>query len=136
MDRIYGREQHCFVCGRAPSVGFLYVCRQDDQPSPPAPLPNCLEDYKSDPEQFVDSKSELRKELEGIGLSESIILTAERGGYSPAQLAKIKALKLELKQAIEDAVLAQDANEMHMKLISSKGPWNHDGACNSKDPVG
>lgn len=128
MDRIYGREQCCFVCGRTPSVGFLYVCRQDDLPSPA--------DYNSDPGRFADPKSELRKELERIGLSESIILTAERGEYSPTQLAKIKALKLELKQAIEDAVLARAANEMHTKLAFGKGPWNHDGACNSKDLVG
>ncbi|PSN66480.1 hypothetical protein BS50DRAFT_635594 [Corynespora cassiicola Philippines] len=29
MDRVYGREQLCDVCGRIPGLGFLYACRED-----------------------------------------------------------------------------------------------------------
>ncbi|KAF2787042.1 hypothetical protein K505DRAFT_422025 [Melanomma pulvis-pyrius CBS 109.77] len=132
MDRVYGREQYCLVCGRAPSVGFLYVCRQDH-----GPIPSASNSLRG-PGQEVGPKSELRQELEEIGLSESVILAAERGEYTPAQLAKLKALKMELKQAIEDTMQGVQINGVAAKLAAfADEPSNHDGASSSslqKDP--
>lgn len=138
MDRVYGREQYCFVCGRAPSVGFLYVCRQDHVPIPSTS--DSLEAHnQGSPGQEVSPKSELRQELEEIGLSESVILAAERDEYTPAQLAKLKALKIELKQAIEDTMQGVQINGVATKLAAfANGPSNNDGTSNSslqKDPV-
>ena len=71
MDRIYGQHQQCFVCGREPSIGFLYECRQDCSS-------RSLQEFHSQ-EDFNCLKSPLRTELEAAGLSESVIQSAERG---------------------------------------------------------
>ncbi|KAF2705954.1 hypothetical protein K504DRAFT_471389 [Pleomassaria siparia CBS 279.74] len=127
MDRVYDRDQRCFVCGHSPSVGFLYVCRQDCRPVPPAP------DSQQGHDQGIvkenAGRSELRRELEEIGLSESVIRTAERGEYNTTQLNKLKALKLDLKQAIEDTLQLKATQAMHAKLMF--GPRNYDGAAAS-----
>ncbi|KAF2873519.1 hypothetical protein BDV95DRAFT_488918 [Massariosphaeria phaeospora] len=124
MDRAYGRDQHCFVCGREPSIGFLYVCRQD---CPPCSLASTHQTDDSDA-----SKSTLRRELEHVGLSESVILTAERGEYTNAQLSKLKTQKLELKQIIADADQAKLINNVVAKMNKSASvPPNHDGASSS-----
>jgi hypothetical protein len=134
MDRVYGRNQQCFVCGRAPSMGFLYVCRQDN-----LPLSDIFGERVRESFGQTGTKSTLRQELEDVGLSESVIFAAERGEYTDAQLEKLKALKLELKQAIEDAEQGARINGMAAKLTASaKAPPNNDGALNStlqKDPV-
>lgn len=134
MDPVYGRNQQCFVCGRAPSVGFLYVCRQDN-----LPLSDIFGERVRESSGQAITKSTLRQELEEVGLSESVIFAAERGEYTNAQLEKLKALKLELKQAIEDAEQGAQINGMAAKLAAfAKTPPNNDGALNStsqKDPV-
>jgi hypothetical protein len=76
-------------------MGFLYVCRQDTT----TPLEFYRVRKAGDP---VRQKSALRAELEEIGLSESVIQTAESGLYTDAQLEKLKRQKLELKQTISD----------------------------------
>ncbi|KAF2632984.1 hypothetical protein BU25DRAFT_427760 [Macroventuria anomochaeta] len=128
MDRIYGRDQQCYVCGREPSIGFLYECRQDcNSPS--------LQDLLSSQEKegIVRPKSPLRSELEDIGLSESIIRTAEQGHYTPAQLDVLKTQKQELKQIIEDSVQGRQINDVVAKLAAfATAPSNNDGAMNSK----
>jgi hypothetical protein len=134
MDRVYGRNQQCYVCGRAPSVGFLYVCRQDN-----LPLSDIFGERVRKNSGQASTKSTLRQELEEVGLSESVIFAAERGEYTDAQLEKLKALKLELKQAIEDTEQGAQINGMAAKLaVFAKTPPNNDGALNStsqKDPV-
>lgn len=134
MDRIYGKNQQCHVCGRAPSMNFLYVCRQDN-----LPLSDIFGDRVQEKSEQASIKSTLRQELEVVGLSESVIFAAERGEYTDAQLEKLKTLKLELKQAIEDAEQGIRINGMAAKLAAfAKGPPNNDGALNStsqKDAV-
>ncbi|KAF2468754.1 uncharacterized protein BDR25DRAFT_372597 [Lindgomyces ingoldianus] len=104
MDRIYGRDQNCYVCGREPSIGFLYVCRQDDKVVPDTPLEGPRVAHGTLDDHYHDEglKSDLRRELEGIGLSQYVISAAERGEYTAQQLKKLKLQKLELKQAISD----------------------------------
>ena len=127
MDRVYGRNQQCFVCGRAPSVGFLYVCRQDN-----LPLSDIFGERARESSGQASTKSTLRQELEEVGLSESVIFAAERGEYTDAQLEKLKALKLELKQAIEDAEQGAQISGMAATLaVFAKAPPNNDGALNS-----
>jgi hypothetical protein len=134
MDRAYGRDQQCFVCGRAPSLGFLYVCHQDN-----LPLSNNFQERVQESFDQASTKPTLRQELEEIGLSESVIFAAEQGEYTDAQLEKLKALKLELKRAIEDAEQGVRINGMAAKMAAfAKGPPNNDGALNSssqKNPV-
>ncbi|KAF3053896.1 hypothetical protein E8E11_011707 [Didymella keratinophila] len=127
MDRIYGRDLQCYVCGREPSIGFLYECRQDySSPS--------LHDLLAEPEDAEPPrpKSPLRSELEKIGLSESVIRTAEQGRYSPMQLETLKAQKQDLKQVIEDRLQGSQINDMAARLAALSAPSNNDGTMNSK----
>ncbi|KAJ4331035.1 hypothetical protein N0V87_009493 [Didymella glomerata] len=125
MDRIYGRGLQCYVCGREPSIGFLYECRQDYcSPS----LHDLLEDGET-----PRPKSPLRSELEVIGLSESIIRTAEQGQYSSMQLETLKGQKQDLKQIIEDTLQGNQITDMVARLAAlSPAPTNNDGTMNSK----
>ncbi|KAF3037216.1 hypothetical protein E8E12_004474 [Didymella heteroderae] len=128
MDRIYGGAQQCFVCGREPSIGFLYECRQDYSSA-------SLYDLLAAPEDGEPQrpKSPLRCELENAGLSESIIRTAEQGQYSSAQLETLKAQKQDLKQIIEDSIQGRQINDVVAKLTAfASTPSNNDGAIHSK----
>jgi hypothetical protein len=126
MDRVFGRDQQCFVCGRSPSIGFLYECRQD---SDTESLHDLLARHAH---KFEPVKSDMRRELECIGLSESIILTAESGHYTNAQLAKLKVLKRELRQTIRDTRQPSQANDVMSRLAAmAKAPSNTDSAFNS-----
>ncbi|KAF2676458.1 hypothetical protein K458DRAFT_321916 [Lentithecium fluviatile CBS 122367] len=128
MERVWlGDDIQCPVCGRVPSLGFLYECRQDTDVSfshcKPAVAGNSISE---------SGKSTLRQELEEVGLSESVIHTAEQGGYTEEQLEKLKILKEQLKQVIADTVQAQQINNAVAKLACyRKGPSNNDGAFNS-----
>ncbi|KAF1999901.1 hypothetical protein P154DRAFT_546008 [Amniculicola lignicola CBS 123094] len=121
MDRVYGRDQYCYVCGREPSLGFLYICKQDDHYPPEGPR---QQHGAGNPEES-SSESGLRAELEEIGLSPSVIRAAERGEYTPAQLQKLKVLKVEMKQAISDTLQASQIHALAEQLS------NIDGASNS-----
>jgi hypothetical protein len=80
MDRVYGRDQQCGNCGRFPSIGFLYECKQDCETEA---LCDLLSAENEDP--IEPAKSKVRLGLERAGLSESVILTAEKGHYTEAQ---------------------------------------------------
>jgi hypothetical protein len=127
MERVhYDEDLPCPVCGRVPPMRFLYECRQDDDIA----FSHCAVVDDEDPDE--QAKSHLRQELEHIGLSESVIVTAEQGGYTEQQLEKLKALKQELKQAIADAVQVQQISIAEAKLSNwRQGPSNNDGALNS-----
>lgn len=123
MDRIYAQHQQCFVCGREPSIGFLYECRQDcgsrsfrDRIS------------RAEGQNTRFSKSPLRSELEAAGLSESVIRTAEQGHYTSVQLGTLKAQKLDLKQTIEDSIQGSQINDAVARLAALASPHsNSDG---------
>lgn len=118
MDRVYGFDQICYVCGKTPAMGFLYECQQDKEkrktlqemtsqqhcsPMLPPPPP----------------KSALRLRLEEGGLSESIIQNAEQGGYTDSQ---IEVLLLQ-KQKVRETIAAQ---------LKSTGAYSVDGSSSSK----
>jgi hypothetical protein len=128
MDREYGRTEHCHVCGRIPSIGFLYVCRQD-VPQDELPISEPL-DQEEDLKGELEHPS-LAAELREVGLSESVIEAATNGLYTDDQLEKLKAQKLALKKAIEDSILNQRINAMAATLVNplAAGPANTDGAC-------
>ncbi|KAJ4315408.1 hypothetical protein N0V94_005977 [Neodidymelliopsis sp. IMI 364377] len=124
MDRIYGRDQQCYVCGREPSIGFLYECRQDcSSPS----LHDLLS--KAEDKKCLQTKSALRFELENIGLSESVIRTAEQGYYTASQLATLKTQKKDLEQTIADSIQGSQINDVVARLTAlARAPSNNDGA--------
>ncbi|KAJ4362400.1 hypothetical protein N0V83_010493 [Neocucurbitaria cava] len=129
MDRVYGQDLQCHVCGRVPSIGFLYECRQDRHSE-------SLHDLL--PQEAGEAKltkSSLRSQLESIGLSESVILTAEAGHYTDAQLNKLKALKLELRQIISDVEQKSDINDAVARLTSIAKGSLHDASALEKDAV-
>lgn len=130
MDRIYGQHQQCYVCGREPSIGFLYECRQDRiSPS----LQDLLAAADNEREGVNQKKSSLRSELEATGLSESIIRTAEQGHYTPAQLKLLKSQKEDLKQTIEVSVQGSQINDAVARLAAlASSPSANDGSAGNK----
>jgi hypothetical protein len=130
MDRIYGQHQQCFVCGREPSIGFLYECRQDCSASTRSFQELCLQGEGG---HVSCSKSPLRTELEAAGLSESVIQSAEQGHYTSAQLKVLKAQKLDLRQTIEDSIQGTQINDVVARLAALSSPSStNDGTASSK----
>ncbi|KAF2188974.1 hypothetical protein K469DRAFT_724288 [Zopfia rhizophila CBS 207.26] len=132
MDRVYGQQQHCQVCGRQPSIGFLYICRQDLKPTP-----SSLEDVmKVDVEHGASPKSALREQLGMLGLSKSVIDAAENGLYTPEQLEQLKTQKVELKQVISDVLQGQQINAACARLNPrARPPSNNDGTFQSRAEI-
>jgi hypothetical protein len=134
MDRVFGRHQLCAVCGNPPSIGFLYECRQDWETQ-------SLRDLLTNADQDDDIeviKSDTRLNLEWLGMSESVILTAEQGDYTQAQLEKLKAQKNELRETISDQLQASQINDAAARLAALAQPSNNDGTLQSmpdKDAV-
>ncbi len=128
MDRKYGFDQQCCICGLPPSMGFLYKCRQDSRRNSHNPArSHKMRDKNKAP------KSDLRVELEEIGFSESIILNAESGHYTDQQLSKLKEAKLELRQIILDIEQSRDITDAAAKLdIIAHTPSSTDGTPQSK----
>jgi hypothetical protein len=128
MDRVFGRHQLCHVCGNSPSIGFLYECRQDWETQP-------LRDLLTKDDQDDDIgviKSDTRLNLEWLGMSESVILTAEQGHYTEAQLEKLKAQKKELREIISDQLQASQINDAAARLAALvQTPSDNDGTSNS-----
>ncbi|USP81806.1 hypothetical protein yc1106_09080 [Curvularia clavata] len=111
MDRVYGYDQRCCVCGSLSSIGFLYQCKQDNKPNSIVGL----ESQKTG--KIGPVKSNLRKELERSGLSESVITGAESGHYTTQQLQKLKQLKRDLRHTIIDVEQADQANDAIARLM-------------------
>jgi CRISPR/Cas system-associated protein Cas10 (large subunit of type III CRISPR-Cas system) len=135
MDRVFGRHQLCDVCGRPPSIGFLYECRQDWETQSLRDL--LTNDALDDCNDVV--KSDMRLNLEWLGMSQSVILTAEQGHYTTAQLEKLKAQKKELTEVISDQLQASQINDAAARLAAlAQTPSNNNGTLNSspeKDAV-
>ncbi|CAN9231467.1 unnamed protein product [Alternaria alternata] len=126
MDRVFGHDQHCSICGRSPSIGFLYECRQDHK------ITTLRTILSKEHGRIEPVKSALRQELERIGLSESIIRNAESGHYTATQLKKLKELKLELKQVISDTRQATEASDVVARLTALAGAtYSIDGTFSS-----
>ncbi|CAA9959703.1 hypothetical protein PTMSG1_03113 [Pyrenophora teres f. maculata] len=126
MDRVFGHDLQCHVCGRSPSIGFLYECKQDRD------VVTLLDLLSPQVDKIKSCKSSLRHELEAIGLSESVILTAEKGHYTDEQLEKLKDLKLELNEIILMMEEASQANDFVSKLTAmARTPYATDGTYNS-----
>lgn len=111
MDRVYGYDQRCCVCGSLASIGFLYQCKQDNKPNSIGGLAS------KKTTKIGPVKSNLRKELERSGLSESIITGAENGHYTTQQLQKLKQLKRDLQHTIIDVEQADQANDAIARLM-------------------
>jgi hypothetical protein len=106
----------------------LYECRQDweTQSLRDLIMGNDTEDQVEVP------KCDMQLELEWLGLSESVILTAEQGHYSRAQLDILKTQKKELRQTISDSLQASHAIDAAARLAAlAHTPSSHDGALDS-----
>jgi hypothetical protein len=124
MDRVYG-DHVCAFCGRTPSVGFLYECKQDCDVQP---LRDLIMENSYDENEVIAFKSDQRLQLEKLGLSESVILTAEQCNYSAVQLEKLKTQKKDMRQIISDTSQATHINHAVMRLAAlASMPSNHDG---------
>lgn len=113
--------EQCHLCLTASPMGFLYECQQECDRTT---LREVIEQHSGKPNV---KKSDLRQQLECVGLSESVIITAELGHYTKAQLELLQMQKAELRQAIEDALERDQINKWTAMI-----PSNHDGTISSR----
>lgn len=93
MDKVFGTDYQCQVCGRVPSLGWIYVCSQDSALS-----------YAD-----VKARKKLRKivnriapnELDLLGFDKSVVKAAAEGFYTDKQLETLKSQKAKVKAVIE-----------------------------------
>ncbi|OCL15403.1 hypothetical protein AOQ84DRAFT_435023 [Glonium stellatum] len=118
MDRLFGHHQ-CQLCYRFPSLGWVYICRQDSHQQGTAQFAP-----KTMPESELNSQSPLRAELEAIGLSNSVIEAAEKDSYTAEQLEILKLQKLHLKQVISLTmqIVSNNSSTPTTKLSENSSP--------------
>ncbi|KAK7190482.1 hypothetical protein PSPO01_03457 [Paraphaeosphaeria sporulosa] len=95
----------CPGCGNYRALGFLYVCRQERD------VAYSETHTANSPHGTRSTKSDLRREMEDVGLSESIIATAEKGLYTDQQLEKLKAKKTELNGVVARSLRAEQMRD-------------------------
>jgi hypothetical protein len=106
----------CPSCGNYRALGFLYVCRQERDV---AYFENLTANL---PDENHFAKSDLRREMEKIGLSESVIATAEQGLYTDQQLEKLKAKKTELNGVIAGSLQAAQMRDAIVHVSVNNSP--------------
>lgn len=94
MSKLYGFEERCFQCYRIPSIGFIYVCEQDQVYGEIPQIPQALKRLsKGDKRTLAD--------LQSLGFDNSIMRAAESGFYTAAQLETLISQKLHVRSVIE-----------------------------------
>ena len=127
MVRMYG-DHVCHMCNQRPPLGWVYACRQDagyGSQMPAAPSDSLEARVQA------SNKSDQRKELEAIGLSEWIIKGIEANWYTEAQIEILKQQKLHLKATIASveaeggrrkSLLAKLSGRSSTKAEDTEGP--------------
>lgn len=119
MDKCYGDQFSCHLCGRYPSIGFIYVCQQDyeakgsfgfSQQSLTSPHPTQHNTVIGDTTSALND------------LSPWIVSAARSGHYTPAQLDLLKAQKQNLRNRIQEHLAAESTNE---KAHPTRPSLNH-----------
>lgn len=139
MDRIYGTDLQCSICGRVPSVNFIYTCQVDADPAfsglrPPvnSTLLSTRDRSKSPPVSQQGKRRKLQKpfirepsplsttslitQLRVLGFNASVLKAAETGHYNPEQLNTIIRQKQDVRNTIDSIVGDRDL------LLSKNGP--------------
>lgn len=110
MDRVFNTLLTCQVCNRVPSVGWIYVCQQDNHP------PSNLIIPKPRKKSTKTKKRTVAEDLQSLGFNKSIIKAAEAGLYSTEQLDTLKQQRAHLREVIESAMKEEEI------LRSKNGP--------------
>jgi hypothetical protein len=106
----------CPSCGNYRALGFLYVCRQERDVA-------YFENLTANaPDENYFAKSDLRREMEEIGLSESVIATAEQGLYTDQQIKKLKVKKTELNGVIAGSLRAAQMRDAIVHVSANNTP--------------
>lgn len=96
MTRLHGPNT-CDVCGQIPSFGWLYLCIQDT-----IGVPSLHLDSQSAADGFSSVTEEIQ-ELIALGISASIIDQYQAGGYTSAQIERIKEQKRLVYELVSEA---------------------------------
>lgn len=86
MNRVYGHHT-CFLCGKTPSIGWLYSCRQDQEMRSHRTSvtdPDTLPEVPNDSDWF-DVQARI---AESLGMSVSVVKGIRRLDYSFDQVDK------------------------------------------------
>lgn len=100
MDRMYG-ENKCNICGRIPSLGWLYTCRQDHQLGSREDLHE-VTDYAPDEHDYFDV---MMRRAASLGMQRPVLLQIGRGLYTFDQVNTLIKQKEHLIAVIKDAQL-------------------------------
>lgn len=94
MDKCYGDQSACHLCGRIPAIGFIYVCQQDHRSNlvPTSVSAKCQPKLASDNTASPDVSN----------LSAWMVDAAGAGSYSAAQFDTLIAQKQHVKDKIQE----------------------------------
>jgi hypothetical protein len=112
MDMVYSAST-CNVCGKLPSMGWLYECQQDQGQD------YILDDLKKPDISDIIETFHIR-EMKLLGFSRSVVSQAERGLYTDDQLEILKRQKIGVKEVIGKRIhlqfpdLKKDHNETEL----------------------
>lgn len=140
MDRIYGTHLQCSICGRVPSVNFIYTCQVDADPAfsglqPPvnSALLSTRDRSKSPPVSRQNKRRKLQKtfirdpspvstispvrQLHDLGFNKSVIKAAEEGHYTVDQLNLIVKQKQDVRNTIDSIVGDKNRSRSQTKAM-------------------
>jgi hypothetical protein len=127
MDRLHSC-QLCDVCGRRPSMGWLYHCRQDDYQSnqaavQPEPAVNATSSVSVPSKRaFLQDPSQL-EDLQDLGFGSSILKQASEGRYTTMQIEKLKQQRQNVGKAVQAQKLGsfmEETESVHPNITIRK----------------
>ncbi|KAH9829781.1 hypothetical protein Tdes44962_MAKER02259 [Teratosphaeria destructans] len=99
--RCHTAVRHCIICGKTPSLGWLYVCQQDQDLST-----GCLEFTGLNPSAQADDGQtdgdfeEHARQAESLGMSAGVIKGIRKGDYTTDQARRLIDQKRHLRATI------------------------------------
>ncbi|KAI7544107.1 hypothetical protein KC331_g7001 [Hortaea werneckii] len=118
MARVYGNHT-CQMCGKIPSMGWLYCCHQDSE------QPNCPSDTDIFPivpneSSFLDVQARI---AESLGIGATVITGIRRGDYSFEQVDTLIEQKRHLLATIRrtERGSADSTPQMHQRPRRNSG---------------
>jgi len=119
MDKCYGDQFSCQLCGRFPSIGFIYVCQQDYDAKVSFGF---SQQSLTSPHSTHHNTMTEATDSDFDNLSPWIVSATRSGHYTPAQLDQLKAQKQNLRDKIQEQLSKQYTNE---KAQPTRQSLNH-----------
>ncbi|KAI7193955.1 hypothetical protein KC363_g2383 [Hortaea werneckii] len=118
MARVYGNHT-CQMCGKIPSMGWLYCCHQDSE-QPDTPSHTDIFPIVPDESSFLDVQARI---AESLGIGSTVITGIRRGDYSFEQVDTLIEQKRHLLATIRrtERGSADSTPQMHQRPRRNSG---------------